>query len=108
MTSLLLILTAIHQHPSPYVAVVQMYVTIYLAKFLSRAFLEKSIEPKLLHYLPEKDEWQYPTLRNGNPFTSDVSICNVFACKVWRAAGVFDSMEQDFACGEFSVSDNYR
>jgi len=73
-----------------------------------KAFLEKSIEPKLLHYLPEKDEWQYPTLRNGNPFTSDVSICNVFACKVWRAAGVFDGMEQDFACGEFSVSDNYR
>ena len=56
--------------------------------------------------MPERDEWKYPTLKDGQNFTSDVSICNVFVCKVWKAAGVF--RETDFACGEFSVNDNYR
>merc|ERR1712029_845980 len=73
-----------------------------------KAFQEQSIEPKHLHIVPEKDAWKYHTHRNGKNFTSDVSICNVFVCKVWKSAGVFQGMEDTFSCGEFSVNDNYR
>ena len=59
-----------------------------------------------MHLIPENDTWMYPTLRNGEPFESDVSICNVFTCKVLREGGVFGDVE--FNCGEFSVNDNYR
>ena len=55
----------------------------------------------------ELDSYQYLTTRNGVPETSGVSICNVFVCKVMRAAGVFGN-QTDFQCGETSVNDMYR
>lgn len=70
------------------------------------AYKTKGIEPKELHLIPEEDFWMYPTLRNGENFVSDVSICNVFTCKVLKEAGVFSDL--DINCGEFSVNDNYR
>ena len=70
------------------------------------AFVNQGILPKNLHLVPEEDSWQYPTLKNGEPFQSDVSICNVFTCKVLRAGGVFGDVQ--FNCGEISVNDAYR
>jgi hypothetical protein len=54
-----------------------------------KAYKEDGIAPGDVHIIPEEDSWMYPTTRNGEPFESDVSICNVFTCKVLRAAGVF-------------------
>ena len=46
-----------------------------------------------LHNMVELDTYVYPTNKYGEPYTSDVSICHVFVCKVFRAAGVFGDME---------------
>lgn len=73
-----------------------------------KAFMEINMEPNALHNLPELDYWMYPTTKYGEPVTSDVSICNVFTCKIWRAAGLFGDLADDISCGEFSVNDNYR
>ena len=49
----------------------------------------------LCHNLPENDHWIYPTLRNGEPYLSDVSICNVFTCKILKEAGIFGIVVMD-------------
>ena len=67
-----------------------------------------NIEPHMLHLVPEDDTWEYPTYRNGQDAISDVSICNVFTCKVLKSAGIFENLTDKFNCGEFSVNDNYR
>ena len=46
------------------------------------AFMNQGIVPEELHLIPEDDSWIYPTLKDGVAFDSDVSICNVFTCKV--------------------------
>jgi hypothetical protein len=71
------------------------------------AFKNDGILPVDLHIIPETDDSIYPTTKFGEPFDSDVSICNVFTCKVLREGGVFDS-NYEINCGEFGVSDNYR
>lgn len=73
-----------------------------------KAETELGISPGDVHILPELDSNIYQTTRYGEPDESDVSICNVFTCKVLRAAGVFGQQGEDFDCGEFSVNDNYR
>ena len=40
----------------------------------------------------ELDTYEYPTTKYGEPFTSDVSICNVFVCKVFKASGIFGDL----------------
>jgi hypothetical protein len=57
---------------------------------------------------PEQDGWLYPTTRDGEPVSSPAMICNVFVCNVWKAAGVFSDIGNEFQCGETSVNDNYR
>ena len=56
---------------------------------------KSGIKPTDLHNLPENDHWIYPTLRNGEPYQSDVSICNVFTCKILKEAGIFGIVVMD-------------
>ena len=52
----------------------------------------------------EQDSWQYHTTRYNktNPVMGPSMVCCVFACAVWKAAGVFGDMEVN--CGELTVS----
>ena len=61
-----------------------------------------------LYTLPEQDTWRYETTRDGEPELNEVSICNVFVCRVWKAAGLFGDISEDINCSETSVNDNYR
>ena len=54
-----------------------------------KAQKEDGIAPGDVHLIPESDDWVYPTTKYAEPYESDVSICNVFTCKVLRSAGVF-------------------
>ena len=45
-----------------------------------------------LHNMAELDTYEYPTTKYDEPFTSDVSICNVFVCKVFKASGIFGDL----------------
>ena len=58
-----------------------------------------------MHNLPENDNWIYPTLRNGEPYQSDVSICNVFTCKILKEAGIFGKIVMD--SGKQEISPNF-
>jgi hypothetical protein len=54
-----------------------------------KAQKEDGIAPGDVHIIPESDDWIYPTYKYGEPHIADVSICNVFTCKVLKAAGIF-------------------
>ena len=45
-----------------------------------------------LHNMVELDTYEYPTLKYNEPVTSDVSICHVFVCKVFKASGIFGDL----------------
>ena len=61
-----------------------------------KALKEDNIDPADVHLIPESDDWVYPTTKYGEPYESDVSICNVFTCKLLRSAGVFGEFGEDF------------
>ena len=48
-----------------------------------------------LHNMVELDSYQYPTLKYGEPIISDVSICHVFVCKVFKASGIFGELTNE-------------
>ena len=48
-----------------------------------------------LHNMVELDTYQYETLRYDEPVISDVSICHVFVCKVFKASGIFGDLENE-------------
>lgn len=48
-----------------------------------------------LHNMVELDTYQYQTLKYDEPVTSDVSICHVFVCKVFKASGIFGELENE-------------
>ena len=50
--------------------------------------------------VPEQDSWLYNTTRYGEPFVGKDMVCDVFVCNMWKAAGLFGSMEQEINCGE--------
>ena len=59
--------------------------------FIHRAFMD-GLDYTQLHNMVELDRYQYPTTKYGQPHTSDVSICNVFVCKVFKASGIFGKL----------------
>ena len=48
-----------------------------------------------LHNMVELDTYQYETLKYDQPVISDVSICHVFVCKVFKASGIFGDLENE-------------
>jgi hypothetical protein len=53
------------------------------------------IAPEDVHIVGEKDEWTYPTTRDGKPVKSSVSVCIGFTCKVLKVAGIFGEAGKD-------------
>lgn len=76
--------------------------------FFPRASKTKGIQPEDLHNEVEMDSFIYNTTRNGDLYSSDISLCHIFVCKVFKAAGIFGNLKDDFQCGDLSVNDMYR
>jgi len=54
--------------------------------------------------MPERDSWAYPNQTpSGGP--GPAMVCNVFVCRLWKAAGLFDPL---FDCSEFTPLDTYQ
>ena len=53
--------------------------------------------------MPEQDAWEYPAVPGYRAGSS--MVCNVFVCRMWKAAGLFDA---DVNCGEFTPLDTYQ
>ena len=57
----------------------------------NRAFMD-GLDYTQLHNMVELDSYQYPTTKYDEPYISDVSICNVFVCKIFKASGMFGDL----------------
>ncbi|CAJ1334007.1 unnamed protein product [Effrenium voratum] len=58
--------------------------------------------------VPEQDGVLYPSVfNNGTRAPSIAMVCDVFVCNVWKAAGIFKEIENDFSCTEQTNIDIY-
>lgn len=55
--------------------------------------------------MPEQDDYIYPGAEGEYP-AGKVSVCNVFVCRMWKAAGLFGDL--DIQCTEFTPLDNVQ
>lgn len=58
-----------------------------------------------LYVMPEQDEWMYRTERNGIPAVGKSMVCCVFVCNMWKAAGLFQEVNNSIQCGEQTLWD---
>jgi len=57
----------------------------------------------------EQDSTLYPqTFNNGTVGMAPAMVCDVFVCNVWKAAGLFQEIDNDFNCGEQTNTDVYN
>jgi hypothetical protein len=57
----------------------------------------------------EEDSARYPnTFNNGTVAMAPAMVCDVFVCNVWKAAGLFQEIDNDFNCGEQTNNDVYN
>jgi len=69
---------------------------------------QKGIDAKTIPTIVEQDSWNYHTLRNGKPVVDKCMVCCVFVCNIWKAGGVFKSINDDFNCAEMTNWDDYH
>jgi len=65
------------------------------------------IDTPTLFSMVESDSFKYNTSFYGKNATGPAMVCDVFVCNVWKAAGVFDSIDSNFNCAEFTNWDAY-
>jgi len=57
----------------------------------------------------EEDSALYPNhFNNGTVAMAPAMVCDVFVCNVWKAAGLFQEIDNDFNCGEQTNNDVYN
>jgi len=66
--------------------------------------LESSEVPAMV----ELDTYVYNTTRYGEPAMGPSMVCCVFVCNVWKAAGLFDDIDEEINCAELTDYDDYR
>jgi len=66
-----------------------------------------NISASSLFAIPESDDWTYSQVYNNGTLTMGPAlVCNVLVCRMWKAAGLFDGLD-DINCGEFTNLDVY-
>ncbi|CAE7848699.1 unnamed protein product [Symbiodinium sp. KB8] len=55
----------------------------------------------------EDDNWRYNTTRYGQPAVGRSMVCCVFVCHIWKAAGLFEDLDNEVNCGELTNWDDY-
>jgi len=76
---------------------------------LYREALSKGMELDLIPAVPEPDGVLYPSLfNNGTEAPSIAMVCDVFVCSIWKAAGLFKAIDNDFSCIEQTNLDVYQ
>ena len=71
---------------------------------------QQGIEPRAIPSIVEDDSWMYHTqnVTTGEKVMAPSSVCCVFVCKMWKAAGIFGDFTDDINCGEQTNSDDYQ
>ncbi|CAL1133595.1 unnamed protein product [Cladocopium goreaui] len=76
---------------------------------LYREALSKGMELDLIPAVPEPDGVLYPSdFNNGTQAPSIAMVCDVFVCSIWKAAGLFKEIDDDFSCIEQTNLDVYQ
>jgi hypothetical protein len=70
---------------------------------------EKGIAYQDIFPMVEQDSNLYSnTFNNGTVAMAPAMVCDVFVCNVWKAAGLFQEIDNDFNCGEQTNNDVYN
>lgn len=73
-----------------------------------RAAARKNIAQEDIFRVVEKDGTQYSQVYNNGTETKGIAmVCDVFVCFMWKAAGLFKDIDNDFNCVEQTNSDMY-
>ena len=76
---------------------------------LYREALSKGMELASIPAVPEPDGVLYPSdFNNGTHAPSIAMVCDVFVCSIWKAAGLFKEIDDDFSCIEQTNLDVYQ
>lgn len=55
----------------------------------------------------EDDEWLYDIKRYNDTVKAPSMVCCVFVCHMWKSGGLFDDVDREINCGEFTNADDY-
>jgi len=78
------------------------------AEILQYAEVSKSMtDLSLLPTLPEDDSWTYEIKRYNDTVQARSMVCCVFVCSMWKVGGLFDNLDREVQCGEFTNGDDY-
>jgi len=69
--------------------------------------VSQGIDSPTLYTMVELDSYRYNTTQSGNPAVGQSMVCDVFVCNVWKAAGIFNNINNDFNCAELTNWDDY-
>jgi hypothetical protein len=77
-----------------------------LGAFYSAVQANPSLTLPEIYVLPEQDSWDYNmTCNNGTTIMAKASVCCVFVCRMWKAAGIFSEIGNEINCGEQTLWD---
>lgn len=73
-----------------------------------REAMGKNVSTEDIPRIVEKDFVKYSQVFNNGTTTQDISmVCDVFVCYIWKAAGLFAEIGDDFNCVEQTNNDVY-
>jgi len=55
----------------------------------------------------EDDKWLYTMKRYNDTVKAPSMVCCVFVCNMWKVGGLFDDIDREINCSEFTNSDDY-
>jgi len=68
---------------------------------------QQKIPRNTLPVIVELDTFRYNTTQNDIPVSGLSMVCCVFVCEMWKHGGIFDEINQNINCAEFTNWDDY-
>src|SRR5690606_21513812 len=68
---------------------------------------KRGIDVRKVPTIVEQDSWNYNTTRYNKTVVGKSMVCCVLVCNVWKAGGVFASINNEINCGEQTNWDDY-
>jgi len=78
------------------------------AEIFQEADIQGLSNINLIPTIVEDDTWNYTIARYNDTVQAPSSVCCVFVCHIWKAAGLFTSINNTVNCGEFTNADDYQ
>ena len=69
---------------------------------------QRGMQADMIPVMVEQDSWMYNTTRYGKPARAPSMVCCAFVCHMWKAGGLFASINDQINCGEQTNLDDYH